>query len=104
MPETRRAVLSIGAAAALMLVGLHAQAQDPPALPGQDRVLAHDIFKELIETNTQDSNGSVTAAAVKMRQRLLDAGFPAEDLILAGPNDRKQNLVARYRGKPGSTL
>jgi acetylornithine deacetylase/succinyl-diaminopimelate desuccinylase-like protein len=39
-----------------------------------------------------------------MRQRLLDAGFPAEDLVLAGPNDRKENLVARYRGRPGSTL
>jgi acetylornithine deacetylase/succinyl-diaminopimelate desuccinylase-like protein len=79
-------------------------AQSAPALPAQDRALAHDVFKELIETNTQDSNGSVTAAAVKMRQRLLDAGFPAEDLVLAGPNDRKQNLVARLRGKPGSTL
>ena len=104
MRDTRTAVLTIGAGCALLLCGLHVSAQDPPVLPGQDRVLAHDIFKELIETNTQDSNGSVTAAAVKMRQRLLDAGFPADDLILAGPNDRKQNLVARYRGRPGSTL
>jgi acetylornithine deacetylase/succinyl-diaminopimelate desuccinylase-like protein len=72
--------------------------------PEQDRVLARSIFKQLIETNTQDSNGSVTAAAAEMRQRLLDAGFPAEDLVLAGPNARKENLVARYRGRPGSTL
>jgi acetylornithine deacetylase/succinyl-diaminopimelate desuccinylase-like protein len=75
-----------------------------PSLSQQDRDLSRSIFKQLIETNTQDSNGSVTAAAAKMRQRLLDAGFPAKDVILAGPNDRKQNLVARYRGKPGSTL
>ena len=75
-----------------------------PLLPQQDRELSRSIFKQLIETNTEDSDGSVTAAAKEMRQRLLDAGFPAEDLVLAGPNDRKQNLVARYRGKPGSTL
>lgn len=104
MRDTRTTVLTIGAAGALLVCGFQALAQTTPALPEQDRVLARDIFKQLIETNTQDSNGSVTAAAVKMRQRLLDAGFPAEDLVLAGPNDRKQNLVARYRGKPGSTL
>ena len=73
-------------------------------LPETDRVLARSIFKELIEINSQDSNGSVTAAAEAMRNRLLKAGFAAEDLVLAGPNARKQNLVARYRGTPGSTL
>ena len=92
------------AIASALLFGFQAIAQSAPALPEQDRTVARDIFKQLIETNTQDSDGSVTAAAEKMRQRLLDAGFPAEDLVLAGPNDRKQNLVARYRGKPGSTL
>src|SRR3982074_1370080 len=39
-----------------------------------------------------------------MRKRLLDAGFPAADLIILGPNPRKGNLVARLRGRPGSTL
>lgn len=105
MRETRRVVYGFAAVSALLLYGVHAvSAQSAPALPEQDRALARDIFKQLIETNTQDSDGSVTAAAEKMRQRLLDAGFPAEDLVLAGPNDRKQNLVARYRGRPGSTL
>src|ERR1700753_4182296 len=73
-------------------------------LPEQDRTLAHDIFKQLIEINSQDSNGSGTEAAVAMRHRLLQAGFAADDLVLAGPNARKQNLVARYRGRPGSSL
>ncbi len=68
-------------------------------LPEADRVLSREIFKQLIEINSQDSNGSVTAAATAMRERLLAAGFPAGDLVLAGPNERKQNLVARYRGK-----
>src|SRR5580698_9934684 len=73
-----------------------------PKLPEQDRALSRSIFKELIEINSQDSNGSVTASATAMRERLLKAGFPADDLVLAGPNDRKQNLVAKYRGTSSS--
>ncbi len=65
---------------------------------------ALDIFRQLIEINTTDSVGSVTKAAEAMRQRLIAGGFPAADLQLLGPNDRKMNLVARYRGRPGSTL
>jgi acetylornithine deacetylase/succinyl-diaminopimelate desuccinylase-like protein len=75
-----------------------------PQLPEQDRVVAKRVFKEFIEINSQDSNGSVTAVAVAARNELLKAGFAPEDLILAGPNDRKQNLVARYRGFADSTL
>jgi acetylornithine deacetylase/succinyl-diaminopimelate desuccinylase-like protein len=75
-----------------------------PTLPEQDRVLSRQIFKEFVETNSQDSNGSVTAVAEAARKEFLKAGFAPEDLILAGPNDRKQNLVVRYHGKPGSTL
>jgi acetylornithine deacetylase/succinyl-diaminopimelate desuccinylase-like protein len=65
---------------------------------------AHDIFKQLIEINTTDSIGSTTVAAQAMAQRLLDAGFPKADVVVLGPNDRKGNMVARYRGKPGSAL
>jgi acetylornithine deacetylase/succinyl-diaminopimelate desuccinylase-like protein len=60
--------------------------------------LSHDIFKELIEINTTDSVGSTTVAAQAMAKRLLDAGFPASDVQVLGPNDRKGNLVARLRG------
>ena len=79
-------------------------AQPAPPLDPATQKLSHEIFKQLIEINTPDSVGSVTAAAEAMRARLLDAGFPAADLVLAGPNDRKQNLVARYRAAAGSTL
>ncbi len=68
------------------------------------RKMAHDIFKQLIEINTTDSIGSTTVAAQAMAQRLLDAGFPAADVTVVGPNERKGNLVARYRGKASSTL
>lgn len=61
--------------------------------------LSRDIFKELIEINTTDSVGNTTVAAEAMAKRLRDAGFPASDVAVLGPNERKGNLVARYRGK-----
>ena len=66
--------------------------------------MAHDIFKQLIEINTTDSIGSTTVAAQAMAQRLLDGGFPAADVTVIGPNERKGNLIARYRGKRGKAL
>ncbi len=73
-----------------------------PALRAQvddaTRQLAHDIFKQLIEINTTDSVGNNTTAAEAMAKRLRDAGFPASDVVVAGPNPRKGNLVARLHG------
>ena len=43
------------------------------------RILSHDIFKELIEINSTDSVGSVTAAAEAMAKRFRDAGFAEAD-------------------------
>jgi acetylornithine deacetylase/succinyl-diaminopimelate desuccinylase-like protein len=62
------------------------------------RQLSHDLFKQLIEINTTDSVGSTTLAAEAMAQRLRDAGFPASDVVVLGPNARKGNLVARLHG------
>ena len=62
------------------------------------RKLAHDIFKQLIEINTTDSVGSVTAASEAMAQRFRDAGFPDTDIQILGPNDRKKNVVVRLHG------
>src|SRR2546425_9204305 len=66
--------------------------------PDQTKQLAHDIFKQLIEINTTDSVGNVTTAAEAMAKRLRDAGFAESAIKVAGPNDRKKNLVARFRG------
>jgi acetylornithine deacetylase/succinyl-diaminopimelate desuccinylase-like protein len=71
---------------------IRAQVGDP------EKLLARDIFKQLIEINTTDSIGSTTAAAEAMAQRLRDAGFPASDVQVLGPNPRKGNLVARLHG------
>jgi acetylornithine deacetylase/succinyl-diaminopimelate desuccinylase-like protein len=70
------------------------------AAPPDDKTqqLARDIFQQLIEINTTDSVGSTTVAAEAMAKRLRDAGFPAEDVKVLGPNNRKGNMVARFRG------
>ena len=63
------------------------------------RQLAWDMFKQLVEINTTDSVGNTTSAAHAMERRLLDAGFAQGDIVVAGPNDRKGNLVVRYHGR-----
>jgi acetylornithine deacetylase/succinyl-diaminopimelate desuccinylase-like protein len=65
------------------------------------RRMARDILQQLIEIDTTDSAGSTTVAAQAMARRLLDGGFAAEDVMVAGPNDRKGNLVVRLRGTGG---
>jgi acetylornithine deacetylase/succinyl-diaminopimelate desuccinylase-like protein len=75
------------------------QSQLPSTSP-EDRALARDIFKQLIETNTTDTPlGNVTAGTAAMQKRFLDAGFSANDVLLIGPDARKQNLVVRIRAE-----
>jgi len=98
---TQRLLLA-AALAGLLGAAVRPVSAQQNALPGAVRSLARDIFQELIETNTSHSVGSTTVAAEAMRKRLLEAGFPAKDMVVAGPDDRHGNLVVRYRGKPGS--
>jgi acetylornithine deacetylase/succinyl-diaminopimelate desuccinylase-like protein len=65
---------------------------------GKNEQLAREILKELIEINTTDSVGSVTAASEAMAKRLRDAGFDEKEIQIAGPRENKKNLVLRYRG------
>ena len=85
LPRSSRLRKCALCAAVLFVVGV-AQAQ----IDDQTKQLAHDIFKQLIEINTTDSVGSVTAASEAMAQRFRDAGFPESDLRILGPNDRKK--------------
>jgi acetylornithine deacetylase/succinyl-diaminopimelate desuccinylase-like protein len=78
----------------LSTASLPLRAQLDPAT----KQLSRDIFQQLIEINTTDSVGSTTVAANAMAQRLLDAGFAKDDVVVLGPNDRKGNLVARLHG------
>src|ERR1700675_1494663 len=74
-----------------------AQSQEATTSPAVNQ-LAHDIFKQLVEINTTDSVGNVTTAAEAMAKRLMDAGFVEKDVIVAGPSDKKKNVVVRFHG------
>jgi acetylornithine deacetylase/succinyl-diaminopimelate desuccinylase-like protein len=86
----------------LMAVWLAAALLIAPAARGQSfdetKKLAREIFKELIEINTTDSSGNVTTAAEAMAKRLREAGFLEPDVVVAGPAERKKNLIARIHG------
>ena len=71
--------------------------QSDSLLPHQQ--MARDMLRELIEIDTTDSKGNTTLAAQAMADRLLAAGFPAEDVQVLGPAEHKGNLVARFRGR-----
>src|SRR6266850_3077545 len=68
------------------------------AQDGSYNQVARAIFRGLIEINTTDSVGNTSEAAQAMAERLKAAGFPESDIQLIGPDPRKGNLVARYRG------
>ncbi len=92
------------AVGALLLSTGMAVAQSPKeALNPADGQLAHDIFQQLIETNTTHSTGNTGAAAEAMRDRLLKAGISAGDMEIVGPNNKRLNLVVRYRAAKGTT-
>ena len=88
----RRTGIALPILALLSCPALLAQVNDAT------KQLSHDIFKQLVEINTTDSVGSTTVAADAMAKRLLDAGFPPDDVHVLGPNSRKGNLVARIHG------
>jgi acetylornithine deacetylase/succinyl-diaminopimelate desuccinylase-like protein len=91
MQSRTRSILSFCLIAAISPAA-RAQSQD------QSKQTARAIFKQLIEINTTDSVGNVTTAAEAMAKRLREGGFAEEDIKVTGPNDRKKNLVARFRG------
>ena len=83
----------ITAVLTFLVMASHVAAQTAPPNP-----LTREIFQQLVEINTTDSVGNVTTAAEAMAARLRDAGFAGSDVVVAGPNDRKKNLVARIHG------
>jgi acetylornithine deacetylase/succinyl-diaminopimelate desuccinylase-like protein len=82
---------------------------DPSALvpPARERgqaadyeQLAREIYAELIALrSTADMPENVRAAAEAMRRRLVEAGFPGEDVQVVSPDPALGSLVARFRGR-----
>ncbi len=90
------------AAFAVVISALGAGQSRAQGLSAADQQLAHDIFQQLVTTNTTHSTGSTRVAAEAMRDRLLKAGFPAGDMEIVGPRDQRLNLVIRYRAARGA--
>lgn len=91
---------------ATILILLFATTTTPaavPPLPDATRRLTFDIYKQLVEINTTESVGNMTTAAEAMAKRLLDAGFPKDDVQVLAPEPRHGNLVARFRAQEPTT-
>jgi acetylornithine deacetylase/succinyl-diaminopimelate desuccinylase-like protein len=80
-------------AAALSLASLAAQ-QPVPA----DKALARSILEELVEIPSTDTDGTVRVADA-ITTRLLNAGFPKEDVRVVTSDPNVANVIARLRGK-----
>lgn len=94
---TRSSVIRAAMFMALAACG-GARASASPADEASNK-LAHEILKQLVEINTTDSVGNVTEAVEAMAQRFRAAGFPATDVVIAGPeNPKRKNLVVRLHG------
>lgn len=64
----------------------------------ENQLLARDLFRQLIEIDTTHSTGDTSVAANAMADRLLSAGFAAEDVRVLGEIPNRGNLVARLHG------
>ena len=80
------------------VLALYAAALPVGAQTSTDDRAARAIFAELVGINTTHDHGSTTLAAQAVRRRLVAAGFPAKDVVIAGPNPARMNIVARIRG------
>ena len=67
-----RGIFSLLVISVMMTASASALAQEKTEMDRQARA----ILQQLIEINTTDSVGNVTAAAEAMAKRLRDAGFP----------------------------
>jgi acetylornithine deacetylase/succinyl-diaminopimelate desuccinylase-like protein len=94
--RTALALASLSAAMVLHAPGARAQSM---TLTREQQEL-HDIYKQLIETNTEDSAGvgSVTKAAEQIAARFRAAGYPDSDIHLVGPTPDKHAVIVRLHG------
>ena len=93
-------IRNFAAAAALALTTVGAgEALAQPALT-PDLAAFRATYKELVETNTELSDGSCTLAAQRMAARLKAAGYPDADIhLFAVPDHPKEGgLVAVLHG------
>ncbi len=93
-----RTTLFVLASLVLITSPTLAHAQDRPLTRWEAQARA--MLKELVEHNTTQSAGDMTAAAEAMGRHMLAAGFPREDVVVIEAGvPKKGNLIVRYRGR-----
>ncbi len=77
--------------ALLLLTGLlPLQAQQP--------TVARQLLKEMVDADTTGEHGDTTPLVASLAKRFREAGVPAADVAVVGPEVRHRNLVVRLRG------
>jgi acetylornithine deacetylase/succinyl-diaminopimelate desuccinylase-like protein len=96
----RRRVQCFGSTALLLWAGtVLVGAQGGPATPPEsERLLAREIYKEMVEIKSGYTTGATTPVAEAVARRLKAAGFAEADVFVGGAIPTKANLVVRYRG------
>jgi len=69
------------------------------SVPRSEHVLAHDLLRQMIGTDTTSGHGSTTGLAEQLARRFLEAGFPKADVQVVGDDPLRRNLVVRLRGR-----
>ena len=82
--------------ALVLALALAAFAQQPA---NPDQQLAHDVLKQLVEINTTTDEIGTERAARAVVDRLLAAGFSADDVQILGPDPKHSNVMIRLRGR-----
>jgi acetylornithine deacetylase/succinyl-diaminopimelate desuccinylase-like protein len=61
--------------------------------------VARSLFKEMVEINSEASDGSSLKVAQAMAARMKSAGFPDSDVVVLQNAERKGNLIVRLHGR-----
>ncbi|MBS0364250.1 MAG: M20/M25/M40 family metallo-hydrolase [Proteobacteria bacterium] len=92
-------VVAGGAVAAATAAAATASAAQADKADLASNSVARALLQQLIDIDTTDAHGNVTTAAQAMAQRFRAAGFPEQDVVIAGgANPKKQNVVIRLHG------
>ncbi|HMI56493.1 MAG TPA: hypothetical protein VK511_00455, partial [Gemmatimonadaceae bacterium] len=98
MRRSLRSFISAACAALALSLAVPRAVWAQALAPEQQQL--HEIYKELIETNTEDSAGvgSVTKASEQIAARFRAAGYPESDIHMLGPTDDKHAIIVRLHG------
>ncbi|MBI3131256.1 MAG: M20/M25/M40 family metallo-hydrolase [Acidobacteria bacterium] len=71
----------------------------PLVLCGQDAPTARALLKEMVDADTTGEHGDTTPLVESLARRFREAGVPAGDIAIVGPEARHRNLIVRLRGR-----